>query len=170
MPTYGIRLDPLVPVPEHLSAKKPGNDWCHHDWFSPELLQVLLESFSHHSGTVLRPVWDHGLPVWGHPAIPSRCSQLSSFSLCGIFSPWLSWRRCCDTPLGCPFKSGVVSCPSGELQPQVCPLEGRLAHLRTQLLEILRDLGQPRIIGDFPKSLSSQWWWLMSSWSPLYKL
>ena len=83
------------------------------------------------------------------PAL-NHCSQLSSFSLCGNLLSMAVMEKMLRHTAGLPCLSQEwYPAPQESYSPQGVPLEGRLAHLRTQLLEILRDLGQPRIIRIF---------------------
>ena len=112
--------------------------------FSPELLQVLLEKVA---ATIQELYLDQcGIMDSQFEAILpalNRCSPLSSFILCGNLLSMALIEKMLRHTAGLP-------CLSQEsYSPQGVPLEGRLAHLWTQLLEILRDLGQPRIIRIF---------------------
>ncbi|KAG5202483.1 hypothetical protein MJG53_011266 [Ovis ammon polii x Ovis aries] len=119
--------------------------------FSPELLQVLLEKVS---ATIQELYLDQcGIMDSQFEAILpslSRCSQLSSFSLCGNLLSMAVMEKMLRHTAGLSCLSQEwYPAPQESYSPQGVPLEGRLAHLRTQLLEILRDLGQPRIIRIF---------------------
>ncbi|OWK08284.1 hypothetical protein Celaphus_00011119 [Cervus elaphus hippelaphus] len=124
-----LRLDPLVPVPEHLSAKKPD--------FSPELLQVLLEK-------VAAAIQELYLDQCG-----IRNSQFDAILPAAAPSSAVMEKLLRhNAGLPCLSQEWYLA-PQETYSPQGVPLKGRLAHLRTQLLEILRDLGQPRIIRIF---------------------
>ncbi|XDB58711.1 hypothetical protein AB1E18_012116 [Capra hircus] len=119
--------------------------------FSPELLQVLLEKVA---ATIQELYLDQcGIMDSQFEAILpalSRCSQLSSFSLCGNLLSMAVMEKMLRHTAGLSCLSQEwYPAPQESYSPQGVPLEGRLAHLRTQLLEILRDLGQPRIIRIF---------------------
>ncbi|XP_068841874.1 PRAME family member 8-like [Capricornis sumatraensis] len=119
--------------------------------FSPELLQVLLEKVA---ATIQELYLDQcGIMDSQFEAILpalSRCSQLSSFSLCGNLLSMAVMEKMLRHTAGLSCLSQEwYPAPQESYSPQGVPLEGRLAHLRTQLLEILRDSGQPRIIRIF---------------------
>ncbi|OWK08683.1 hypothetical protein Celaphus_00011123 [Cervus elaphus hippelaphus] len=104
--------------------------------FNPELLQVLLEKVA----ATLQELY---LDECGNrdsqfeanlPAL-SRCSHLKSFNLSRTSCPRPSWRSCCNTP--------------ESYSPEGVPLEGRLAQVWTPLMEIMRNLVQPKTIRIF---------------------
>ena len=130
---YRIRLDPPVPEPRHQSAKEPGSERCHHDWLSAWAPPSSAgESRSHHAGTGLRCVWDHGLPAGGLPACPEPL--LPAEVLQPVWEPPVhggcgeaaATHRCAAL-----FKARALSCPSGDLQTlgcspgsETCPASG----------------------------------------------
>ena len=120
--------------------------------FSPELLQVLLEK-------VAVTLQELGLDVCGItdsqleailPAL-SRCSQLRYFSLCENFLSMAVMEKLLRHTAGLPcLTQERYPAPQESYRSQGVLLEARLAQLRAQLLEILRDLGRPRIIWISP--------------------
>ncbi|KAB0377031.1 hypothetical protein FD755_011475 [Muntiacus reevesi] len=104
--------------------------------FSPELLQVLLEK-------VAAAIQELYLDQCG-------IKDSQSFSLCGNLLSTAVMEKLLRHTAGLPcLRQEWYPAPQETYSPQGVPLEGRLAHLHTQLLEILRDLGQPRIIRIF---------------------
>ncbi|OWK08225.1 hypothetical protein Celaphus_00011124, partial [Cervus elaphus hippelaphus] len=106
--------------------------------FRPELLQVLLEKV----GATIQEldfdvcrIIDSQLEAF-LPAL-SRCSRLRSFSLCGNLLSTAAMEK---------LLQECYPAPQETYRPRGVLLEARLAQLRAQLLEILRDLGCPRII------------------------
>ncbi|KAB0339459.1 hypothetical protein FD754_023894 [Muntiacus muntjak] len=116
--------------------------------FQPELLQVLLEK-------VAATMQEMDFDVCGImnfqleaflPAL-SRCSQLRSFSLYGNLLSTASMEKLLRHTAVLPCLSQEhYPAPQETYRPRGVLLEARLAQLRAQLLEILRDLGHPRII------------------------
>ena len=116
--------------------------------FRPELLQVLLEK-------VAATLQDLDLDVCGItdsqleaclPAL-SRCSQLRAVSLCGnLLSAAVLEKLLRHTAVLPCLRQERYPAPQESYRPRGVLLEARLARLRAQLLEILRDLGHPRII------------------------
>ena len=116
--------------------------------FSPELLQVLLEK-------VAVTLQELGLDVCGItdsqleailPAL-SRCSQLRSVSLCENLLPMAVMEKLLRHTAVLPcLRQDRYPAPQESYRPWGVLLEARLAQLRAQLLEILRDLGHPRIV------------------------
>uniref|UniRef100_A0A8C6CTQ7 PRAME family member 9/15 n=1 Tax=Moschus moschiferus TaxID=68415 RepID=A0A8C6CTQ7_MOSMO len=116
--------------------------------FNPELLQVLLKKVA---ATLQELYLDQcGIQDSQFEAIlPSLscCSQLRSLSLCGNILSMAIMEKMLQQTSG-------LSCLSQEWYPapqesyssQGILLEGRLPQLQAELLEILRDLGQPRTI------------------------
>ncbi|KAI4536764.1 hypothetical protein MG293_012967 [Ovis ammon polii] len=126
--------------------------------FRPELLQVLLEK-------VAATLQDLDLDVCGItdsqleaclPAL-SRCSQLRSVSLCGNLLSTAGMEKLLRHTAVLPcLRQERYPAPQESYRPRGVLLEARLAQLRAQLWEILRDLGHPRII-----------WISLSPWSSL---
>ncbi|XP_068841882.1 PRAME family member 12-like [Capricornis sumatraensis] len=124
--------------------------------FSPELLQVLLQK-------VAATLQELGLDVCGItdsqleaclPAL-SHCSQLRSFSLCGNFLSMAGIEKLLRHTIVLPcLRQEHYPAPQETYRPRGVLLEARLAQLRAQLLEILRDLGHPRIICISPSPCS----------------
>ena len=116
--------------------------------FSPELHQVLLQK-------VAATLQELGLDVCGItdsqleaclPAL-SRCSQLRSVSLCGNLLSTAGMEKLLRHTAVLPcLRQERYPAPQESYRPRGVLLEARLAQLRAQLLEILRDLGHPRII------------------------
>uniref|UniRef100_A0AC11DQ93 Uncharacterized protein n=1 Tax=Ovis aries TaxID=9940 RepID=A0AC11DQ93_SHEEP len=116
--------------------------------FRPELLQVLLEK-------VAATLQDLDLDVCGItdsqleaclPAL-SRCSQLRSVSLCGNLLSTAGMEKLLRHTAVLPcLRQERYPAPQESYRPRGVLLEARLAQLRAQLWEILRDLGHPRII------------------------
>nr|XP_020731252.1 PRAME family member 12-like [Odocoileus virginianus texanus] len=116
--------------------------------FRPELLQVLLEKVAATMQELdfdVCGITDSQLEAF-LPAL-SRCSQLRSFSLCGNVLSTAGVEKLLrhTTVLPC-LRQERYPAPQETYRPRGVLLEARLAQLRAQLLEILRDLGRPRII------------------------
>ncbi|DAA21158.1 TPA: preferentially expressed antigen in melanoma-like [Bos taurus] len=80
------------------------------------------------------------------PAL-SRCSQLRAVSLCGnLLSTAVLEKLLRHTAVLPCLRQERYPAPQESYRPRGVLLEARLARLRAQLLEILRDLGRPRII------------------------
>ncbi|XP_055274711.1 PRAME family member 8-like [Moschus berezovskii] len=116
--------------------------------FRPELLPVLLER-------VAATLQELDLDVCGItdtqleaflPAL-SRCSQLRFFSLCGNLLSTAVMEKLLRHTAALPcLRQERYPAPQESYRPRGVLPEARLAQLRAQLLEILRDLGKPRII------------------------
>lgn len=116
--------------------------------FNPELLQVLLEKVTvtlqdldlnqcRITDTQLESVL---------PAL-SLCSQLRSISLCGnLLSVAIMGRMLQSTTRLPSLRQAFYPAPRKSYSSQGLPLKERLANIRAELLEILRDLGRPRTI------------------------
>ncbi|KAF4018579.1 hypothetical protein G4228_009841 [Cervus hanglu yarkandensis] len=116
--------------------------------FRPELLQVLLEK---NAATIQEldfdvcGIMDSQLEAF-LPAL-SRCSRLRSFSLCGNLLSTAAMEKLLRHTAVLPcLRQERYPAPQETYRPRGVLLEARLAQLRAQLLEILRDLGCPRII------------------------
>ncbi|XP_065793234.1 PRAME family member 12-like [Muntiacus reevesi] len=116
--------------------------------FHPELLQVLLEKVAATLQELdfdVCGITDSQLEAF-LPAL-SLCSQLRSFSLCGNLLSTAEMEKLLRHTAVLPcLRQERYPAPQETYRPQGVPLEARLAQLRAQLLEILRDLGRPRII------------------------
>ncbi|XP_044798465.2 PRAME family member 9/15-like [Bubalus bubalis] len=116
--------------------------------FRPELLQVLLEKVA----ATLQEldfdacgITDSQLQAF-LPAL-SRCSQLRAVSLCGnLLSTAVVEKLLRHTAVLPCLRQERYPAPQESYSARGVLLEARLARLRAQLLEILRDLGRPRII------------------------
>uniref|UniRef100_A0A8C3WE48 Melanoma antigen preferentially expressed in tumors-like n=1 Tax=Catagonus wagneri TaxID=51154 RepID=A0A8C3WE48_9CETA len=116
--------------------------------FSPELLRVLLEK-------VAVTLQDLDLNQCGimdaHldsvlPAL-SLCSQLRSINLCGNLLSVAVMRRLLHRTTTLPsLRQEFYPAPRESYSSQGLPLKERLAKIRAELLEILKDLGRPRTI------------------------
>ena len=120
--------------------------------FSPELLQVLLEKVA---ATIQELYLDQcGIMDSQFEAILpalSRCSQLSSFSLCGNLLSMAVMEKMLRHTAGLSCLSQEwYPAPQESYSPQGVPLEGRLAQLWAPLMEIMRNLVQPKTIRIFP--------------------
>ncbi|XP_043778860.1 PRAME family member 8-like [Cervus elaphus] len=116
--------------------------------FNPELLQVLLEKVA---ATLQELYLDQcGIRSSQFEAILpalSRCSQLRSFSLCGNLLSMAVMEKMLRQTAGLSCLSQEwYPAPQESYSPQGVPLDGRLPQLQAELLEILRDLGQPRTV------------------------
>ncbi|DAA21163.1 TPA: preferentially expressed antigen in melanoma-like [Bos taurus] len=116
--------------------------------FRPELLQVLLEKVAATLQEVdldACGITDSQLEAF-LPAL-SRCSQLRAVSLCGnLLSAAVLEKLLRHTAVLPCLRQERYPAPQESYRPRGVLLEARLARLRAQLLEILRDLGRPRII------------------------
>uniref|UniRef100_A0A4W2H212 Uncharacterized protein n=1 Tax=Bos indicus x Bos taurus TaxID=30522 RepID=A0A4W2H212_BOBOX len=116
--------------------------------FRPELLQVLLEKVAATLQEVdldACGITDSQLEAF-LPAL-SRCSQLRAVSLCGnLLSTAVLEKLLRHTAVLPCLRQERYPAPQESYRPRGVLLEARLARLRAQLLEILRDLGRPRII------------------------
>ncbi|XP_043778857.1 PRAME family member 12-like [Cervus elaphus] len=116
--------------------------------FKPELLQVLLEKVAATMQELdfdMCGITDSQLEAF-LPAL-SRCSQLRSFSLCGNLLSTAGMEKLLRHTAVLPcLRQERYPAPQETYRPWGILLEARLAQLRAQLLEILRDLGRPRII------------------------
>ena len=116
--------------------------------FRPELLQVLLEKVAATMQGLdfdVCGITDSQLEAF-LPAL-SLCSQLRSFSLCGNLLSTAGVEKLLRHTAVLPFlRQEHCPVPQETYRPRGVLLEARLAQLRAQLLEILRDLGRPRII------------------------
>ena len=116
--------------------------------FRPELLQVLLQKVAATMQELdfdVCGITDSQLEAF-LPAL-SRCSQLRSFSLCGNLLSTASVEKLLRHTAVLPcLRQERYPAPQEMYRPRGVLLEARLAQLRAQLLEILRDLGRPRII------------------------
>ena len=116
--------------------------------FRPELLQVLLEKVAATLQELdfdVCGITDSQLEAY-LPAL-SLCSQLRSFSLCGNLLSAASVEKLLRQTAVLPCsRQEHYPAPQETYRPPGVLLEARLAQLRAQLLEILRDLGRPRII------------------------
>ncbi|KAB0341104.1 hypothetical protein FD754_018030 [Muntiacus muntjak] len=120
--------------------------------FNPELLRVLLEK-------VEATLQELDLDLCGIkdsqleailPAL-SRCSRLRYFSLCQNFLSMAVMEKLLRHTSGLPcLTQERYPAPQESSRSQGVLLEARLAQLRAQLLETLRDLGRPRIIWISP--------------------
>ena len=116
--------------------------------FRPELLHVLLEKVA----ATLQEldfdacgITDSQLQAF-LPAL-SRCSQLRAVSLCGnLLSTAVVEKLLRHTAVLPCLRQERYPAPQESYSARGVLLEARLARLRAQLLEILRDLGRPRII------------------------
>lgn len=116
--------------------------------FNPELLQVLLEK-------VTVTLQDLDLNQCGItdtqlesvlPAL-SLCSQLRSINLCGnLLSVAIMGRMLRRTTRLPSLRQAFYPAPRKSYSSQGLLLKERLANIRAELLEILRDLGRPRTI------------------------
>ncbi|XP_043778861.1 PRAME family member 8-like [Cervus elaphus] len=120
--------------------------------FNPELLHSLLEKVE---GTLqeldldLCGIKDSQLEA----ILPvlSLCSRLRYFSLCGNFLSMAVMEKLLRHTTGLPcLTQERYPAPQESYRSQGVLLEARLAQLRAQLLEILRDLGRPRVIWISP--------------------
>ena len=116
--------------------------------FRPELLQVLLEKVAATMQELdfdVCGITDSQLEAF-LPAL-SLCSQLRSFSLCGNLLSMAGVEKLLRHTAVLPcLRQERYPAPQETCRPRGVLLEARLAQLRAQLLEILRDLGRPRII------------------------
>ena len=116
--------------------------------FRPELLQVLLEKVAATMQELdfdVCGITDSQLEAF-LPAL-SLCSQLRSFSLCGNLLSMAGVEKLLRHTAVLPcLRQECYPAPQETYRPRGVLLEARLAQLRAQLLEILRDLGRPRII------------------------
>nr|XP_014331883.1 PREDICTED: PRAME family member 12-like [Bos mutus] len=116
--------------------------------FRPELLQVLLEKVAATLQEVdldACGITDSQLEAF-LPAL-SRCSQLRAVSLCGnLLSTAVMEKLLRHTAVLPCLRQERYPAPQETYRPRGVLLEARLARLRAQLLEILRDLGRRRII------------------------
>ena len=120
--------------------------------FRSELLQVLLQK-------VAATLQELDLDACGItdsqleaflPAL-SRCSQLRAVSLCGnLLSTAVMEKLLRHTAVLPCLRPERYPAPQESYRSQGVLLEARLAQLRAQLLEVLRDLGRPRIIWISP--------------------
>ena len=120
--------------------------------FRPEFLQVLLEK-------VAATLQELDFDVCGitdsqlEAYLPARslCSQLRSFSLCGNLLSMAGVEKLLRHTAVLPcLRQERYPAPQESYRSQGVLLEARLAQLRAQLLEILRDLGRPRVIWISP--------------------
>ena len=116
--------------------------------FNPELLQVLLEKVA---ATLQELYLDQcGIKNSQFEAILpalSHCSQLRSFSLCGNLLSMAVMEKMLRQTAGFSCLSQEwYPAPQESYSPQGVLLDGRLPQLQAELLEILRDLGQPRTV------------------------
>uniref|UniRef100_A0A4W2FEJ0 Uncharacterized protein n=1 Tax=Bos indicus x Bos taurus TaxID=30522 RepID=A0A4W2FEJ0_BOBOX len=120
--------------------------------FNPEILHVLLEKVEatlQELDLDLCGITDSQLEAI-LPAL-SRCSQLRYFSLCENFLSMAVMEKLLRHTAGLPcLTQERYPAPQESYRSQGVLLEGRLAQLRAQLLEVLRDLGRPRIIWISP--------------------
>ncbi|XP_057587986.1 PRAME family member 15-like [Hippopotamus amphibius kiboko] len=115
--------------------------------FSPEVLQVLLEK-------VAATLQELDLDLCGIRdsqfeallTALSHCSQLSYFSLCGNLLSMSVMEKMLRHTAELPLSQERYPAPQESYSPLGAPLEGRLAQLQAELLEILGDLGRPRTI------------------------
>ena len=116
--------------------------------FSPELLQVLLEQVA----DTLRVLDLNQCEIMDSqieailPAL-SHCSQLRSISMCGNLLSMAAMEKLLRHTSGLPSLSQeFYPAPLESNSSQAVLSKERLAQLRAELLEILRDLGHPRTI------------------------
>ncbi|KAB0344145.1 hypothetical protein FD754_021071 [Muntiacus muntjak] len=116
--------------------------------FKPELLQVLLEKVAATLQELdfdVCGITDSQLEAF-LPAL-SLCSQLRSFSLFGNLLSTAEMEKLLRHTAVLPcLRQEHYPAPQETYRPRGVLLEARLAQLRAQLLEILRDLGRPKII------------------------
>ncbi|XDB58713.1 hypothetical protein AB1E18_012118 [Capra hircus] len=115
---------------------------------SPELLPALLEKVS----ATLQELYLEQCGIRDFhlefllPAL-SLCIQLTSFSLCGNFLSMATMEKMLRHTSGLPSLSGeLYTVPQESFSSQGIIQTSRLAQCRTELLEILKDLGRPRTI------------------------
>ena len=120
--------------------------------FRPELHQVLLEKVAATLQEVdldACGITDSQLEAF-LPAL-SRCSQLRAVSLCGnLLSTDVMEKLLRHTAVLSCLRPERYPAPQESYRPRGVLLEARLAQLRAQLLEILRDLGCPSIVWISP--------------------
>ncbi|XP_006077837.2 PRAME family member 12-like [Bubalus bubalis] len=120
--------------------------------FNPEILHILLEKVEatlQELDLDLCGITDSQLEAI-LPAL-SRCSQLRYFSLCENFLSMAVMEKLLRHTAGLPcLTQERYPAPQESYRSQGVLLEARLAQLRAQLLEVLRDLGRPRIIWISP--------------------
>ena len=116
--------------------------------FRPELLQVLLQKVAatlQELDLVVCRITDSQLQAF-LPAL-SRCSQLRAVRLCGnLLSTAVVEKLLRHTAVLPCLRRERYPAPQESYSARGVLLEARLAQLQAQLLEILRDLGRPRII------------------------
>ncbi|KAI4578413.1 hypothetical protein MJG53_011268 [Ovis ammon polii x Ovis aries] len=116
--------------------------------FSPELLQVLLEQVADtlqvldlNQCEIMDSQIEAILPALSH------CSQLRSFSMCGNLLSMAAMEKLLRHTSGLPSLSQeFYPAPLESNSSQAVLSKERLAQLRAELLEILRNLGHPRTI------------------------
>nr|XP_014332206.1 PREDICTED: LOW QUALITY PROTEIN: PRAME family member 12 [Bos mutus] len=120
--------------------------------FRPELHQVLLEKVAATLQEVdldACGITDSQLEAF-LPAL-SHCSQLRAVSLCGnLLSTDVMEKLLRHTAVLSCLRPERYPAPQESYRPRGVLLEARLAQLRAQLLEILRDLGRPSIVWISP--------------------
>lgn len=137
--------------------------------FRPELLQVLLEKVAATLQDLDLDVWDHGLPAGGLPAcpeplLPAQVRQpVWEPPVHGRHGEAAATHRCAAL-----FKARALSCPSGELQTSGCSPGSETRPASGSAVEILRDLGHPRIIWISLSPVLAVVRMYAITWSPLY--
>ncbi|XP_043340577.1 PRAME family member 9/15-like [Cervus canadensis] len=115
--------------------------------FSPELLQVLLEQVADTLQELdLSQCEIMDSHIEAILAALNHCSQLRSLSLCGNSLSMVAMEKLLHHTSGLPSLSHEFYPAPLENSSQAVLSEERLAQLRAELLEILRDLGHPRTI------------------------